>query len=89
MFKSGSTLRCIQEVLQLLEMYFKLGSLIVHAVPESGPDFWILLGFCLNHRVENTSPIEIVELVANSKKVQSFVTSECPQSLRILNLCES
>lgn len=89
MFRSRSTLRAIQEVLQLLEMYFKLGLLIVHAVPESGPEFWILLGFCLNHRVENTSPIEIVKLVDNSKKVQSFVTAECPQSLRILNLCES
>jgi hypothetical protein len=28
-------------------------------------------------------------LVDNSKKVQSFVTTECPQSLRILNLSES
>jgi hypothetical protein len=88
MFKSGSTLRAIQEVLRLLETYFKLGLLIVHAVAESGPEFWVLLGFCLNHRVENTSPIEIVGLVDNAKKVQSFVTTECPQSLRILNLCE-
>jgi hypothetical protein len=89
MFKSGSTLRAIQKVLQLLEMYFKLGLLIVHAVPESGAEFWILFGFCLIHRVENTSPIEIVVLVDNSKKVQSFVTTECLQSLRILNLRES